>query len=744
MATKEDRYAEAYRRNILSSELKARYEEAVKRGLMKNPDLLAKLKGADLPDLNLPPEAKDSAFTQAAKESARALVTGAANIADIVPEVGDSFVSAAAWAAGKMGIGDGTYTPAARFKNMEPDTFKPQTEGGRMMAEMLPYLISPEAKAAEIPTLAKKLTTIGERLARSGSQNIVGSLAQSDSTGQDFAGTVAQNVIMGEMFHHAGRLLGSGYKALTGAPAEAEKEIIQQAINQDVHPATLKPVEAILSSVGQAAKKSGTAGEELAYAVNPSQDILGAADRLGMKETLLPSHYSTNPAYQAIEQGLKSIPGSVLDAHEKKAIEQLANKTDDLINEYGGTIDKTELSDRFKKNSLDVIRALEEKSNLLFGEVEKSIPRDKLVGTKNIMEHLQEKADILGGAEYLSQSEQNAMRQMDSETMPTYARLNALRQQIGDALSKKQGPFKDVPTGELKQLYGKLAEDQQQAANFHKVGDQYSLGNNLVFQRKALEKDLTNLLGKDLSGALTTTAGRGIKGLSKGDYKNFDQVMARLPSAEAREEVVLTALNDAFTQGSRKEKQLNIPGFVDWYQGLTRNPGALARVEKNIPTDAAKRLRDIYQVAYGIRTAKSKEITTGRITALLDRFDKDNGTLAKLFGAGGKTAAAGVAGGLGGAPGAAVASTAIALLTRPKEARSVLADRLLASNDFKSMTRQVAAGKGETGAQRERLERLLQKSEVFQKWKGALSGKEQQAVARQGFINWLTDTNDQE
>lgn len=743
MATKEERYAEAYRRNILSPELKSRYEEAVRRGLMKNPELLAKLKGESLPDIDLPPENTDSAATQALKESARAMVTGAASLADIIPEVGDSFVSAVAWVAGKLGVGDGTYTPAARFKNMEPDTFKPQTEGGRLMAEMIPYMVSPEAKTAELPALAKKLTTLGERLARSGSQNIAGSLAQSDASGDDFAGTLAGNVFMGELFHGGGKLLGAGYKALTGAPAEAEREIIQAAISQDVHPASLKPVEDILSDVGKSAKKGAPGpGDELAYAVNPSQDILSAAERLGMHNVLLPSHYSTNPAYQAIEQGLKSIPGSVLDAHEKKAIELLANKTDELINEFGGTIDKTELSDRFKKNSLDVIRALEEKSNDLFNKVEKQIPRDKLVGTKAITKHLQEKADIFGGMEFLSPAEQGVMRQMDPESMPTYARLNAVRQQIGDALSKKQGPFKDVSTGELKQLYGKLADDQQQAANYYGVGNEYTLANDLVSQRKTLEKDLINLLGKDLSGALTTAAGRGMKALSKGDYKTFDQVMARLPSADAREEVVLTALNDAFTIGARNEKQLNMPGFVAWYKGLMRNPGALARVEKNIPADAAKRLRDIFEVANGISSAKKKEITTGRITALLDRFDKDNGVLAKLFGTGAKTAAAGVAGGVGGAPAAAVASTAIALLSRPKEARSVMADRLLASNDFKSMTRQVAAGKAETGEQRDRLQKLLQRTDVYKKWHNTLSGKEQQTIARIGLINWLTGTDD--
>lgn len=748
MASKDELYAEAYRRGILPDDKKALYLEAVRRGLMQNPELKAQLEGIDLPDISLPSQPREGAAETAAKESARALLTGAASLADVIPSTGDSVVSAAAWAAGKLGIGDGTYTPAARFKEMLPDEAKPKTEAGKAIAEIIPYMVGPEAKAADAPVLARKLMGLGEklvkplteRLATTAAQSSVGSQSQSDVTGESSAGLMVENAFMGELFHHAGRLLGAGYKAITGAPAEAEREVMAQAAEKGVHPATLKDLPEMLQDVGEAAKSgSEKAGHELAYAVNPSKSVLNAAEKLGIQDLLLPSHYSTNPAYQAIEQGLKSVPGSALDAHERRSIEQLALKTDELINEYGGTIDKAELSDRFKGRQLDQVRALEEKSNDLFHQVEKAIPRNQLVSTKNIMDHLREKSETFGGDEYLSQPEQNVMRQMNEESLPTYARLNAVRQQIGDALSKKQGPFKDVPTGELKQLYGKLSDDQQFTANYYGVGGEYSLANDLVFQRKTIERDLVNLLGKDLSGAITDKAGRGVRSLMNGNYKSFDQVLSHVP-VDMRQELVLTALNDAFTQGSRKEKVLNIPGFVDWYQGLMRNPEAMKRITENIPRQASERLRNVYEVANGIRQAKSKEITTGRIQSLLDKFDKDDGALAKLFGAGGKTAAAGVAGAVGGAPGAAVASTAISLLTRPKDKLSVLADRLLASQEFKGLTKQIAAGNAETPIQRDRLQKLIARSDVYKKWFDALSPKEQQAILRIGLVNWLSGT----
>lgn len=506
-------------------------------------------------------------------------------------------------------------------------------------------------------------------------------------------------------------------------------------------PETAVDAPEILATTKQALKGGDTSAEELAYAINPSSSILDSAKRLGLEDTLIPSHYSTNPAYQAIEQGLKSIPGSQLDAQERRAIEALAAKTDELITEYGGAIDKSELSNRFKGQQMEQIRALSDESDALFRKVDQTIPGNRLVDTKNIMEHLKGREEELGGPEFLSDMERYLAKQMADTAMPTYARLAKVRQEIGSALNKKQGPFKDMDTGELKLLYGKLSEDQQQVANYYGVGDLYRTANELVIQRKILEKDLVNLLGKDLSGAITTKAGQGVRNLAKGDYKTLDQVLARIPEG-MRQEVVLSALNDAFTQGSRKEKQLNIPGFVDWFEGLQRNPEAMKRITEYLPDGAAQRLNDIFEVSRGIRDAKSKEITTGRINSLLSQFDKEGGVLSKIFGAAGKVAAASAAGVAGGPVASAAVSTALPLLGRAKDARTVAADKLLASRDIREVTKQIAAGKAETPEQRQRLEALLEKSEAFKEWKAVLSRPELDALMRQGFINWLTGVED--
>ena len=97
------------------------------------------------------------------------------------------------------------------------------------------------------------------------------------------------------------------------------------------------------------------------------------------------------------------------------------------------------------------------------------------------------------------------------------------------------------------------------------------------------------------------------------------------------------------------------------------------------------------------------------------------------------------AGAVGGPIAGAGASTALSLLGRAKDARTVAADKMLSSRDFREVTKQVAAGKAETPEQRQRLETLLAKSEAFKEWQHVLSGNELAALKRQGFIHWMTN-----
>lgn len=79
---------------------------------------------------------------EAVRETGRGLVQAGVNVANIPASVADAVTSAAAWAGGKLGIGDGTYQPAPRVttQGLEQDfglqqgALTPQTTEGRSAA----------------------------------------------------------------------------------------------------------------------------------------------------------------------------------------------------------------------------------------------------------------------------------------------------------------------------------------------------------------------------------------------------------------------------------------------------------------------------------------------------------------------------------------------------------------------------------------------------------------------------------
>lgn len=145
---------------------------------------------------------------QGVSEAGKSIAQAAVNTANIIPEIGDAVVSAGAWLGNKVGLGDGTYTPASRFQL--PDELKPQTTAGQVAANALPYLINPAAKAA---------TTGGAKLAGLAAENAIGVLAENSSNNdpeklaQDFATSAALSGVTRGLTS----AVGAGYRAVKGA-----------------------------------------------------------------------------------------------------------------------------------------------------------------------------------------------------------------------------------------------------------------------------------------------------------------------------------------------------------------------------------------------------------------------------------------------------------------------------------------------------------------------------------------------
>nr|WP_260466695.1 hypothetical protein [Atlantibacter subterranea] len=725
------------------------------------------------------PQTRAQQLGDAALETGRGLLQAGINVANIPAELADAVVSAGVWAGQKLGLGNGTYTPAPRVTTqgleqdfgLQPGTLTPQTEGAKVFAEALPYLtpVGAERLVTSAPTFAGRVANAAGRLT---AENLTGALAANsgeDGSAGKFAGELGMGVAAGGVVNAVAKGVGAAARAYGSRGVEQAGENLRNVMTQGSQPSNLDETARVIAEspdksllqrnvqVGGAGQESATVTPQVyraAEEVRPNQSVLDAAKRLGLESDLLPSHFSNNPTYRAIEQGLKSVPASQLAAKEHVAIASLAQKADDLIEMAGGQQNKVALSDRFKTESTRAIDALTSQSDAIYSEISRAVPARTQVEASNTIDLLRNKAADLGGLENLSQAERTVLSRMSGKTVvnadgtktvtpPTFALLDNTRKQIGAALSKGEGPFKDQTSSELKRLYSAITDDQAAVVAANGMGEKWDIAKGLVAQRKQLEDHMVTALGKDLSGTLSTRLSPAIQNLRKGNVTQFNQLIAATPP-HMRQEVVASALNDAFTLGSRKEQQMNIPGFVDWYSGAQRN-GALAAVTKHLPDDATKRLRDLYTVANGIRTAKTSEISTGRIQSLLDQFDKEGGMVSKIYDIGKKAAAAEGISTPVGLPGVGTASVIASTIAGNKTARTVAADQLIASNQFRNAARLMASADVErlTTARRG-VEKALMKSRQYQRWAATLEPAERQAIAKVGIIGWLNSTPEQE
>lgn len=687
--------------------------------------------------------APEPTFAENLEQAGRGLAQSAVNVANIPGQVVNT-------ALGAAGVPVEDQVMQLRL----PESMRPTDPYAQLGAEIGPYLI-PGLGAER--TAAAMASTVGagraERIATQAAnmlaENLPGAIAQSTQN-NDLSGNLATGL--------AGSVIGRGLLAAGGRAAGAIRNAAQReapmgavAAPGEQGAAAVTPeqgVQDVAARVGAAAdRETASRMADAARDVAPRQDVIDAAKQLGLSEDdLLLSHVSGNQAYRDFEQALKSVPGSQLAAQENQALTKIAKQATDLTDAAGALPDKAAMNDKFLTSFQRGIATVQNKSDQLYNQISAAIPKGQTVEANNIIRYLDGKADELGGAEHLSTMEKrvyNSVAPVGTEaTAPTYARLDNIRKQIGQAIGKNSGPFRDEETGALKQLYANLTADQEQAVVAAGMGDKWQAAKKLIGVRTTMEDALTGLLGKDLRGDIGTKAALAIRNLSKGDAKGFRALQQDIPSPRIRREVVATSLRDAFSQGSRKENEFHLPGFVDWYQGM-KSSGTLPMVEQELGARTAKQLRNLFTVSQAVRQARESSIQTGRLNAFIKQFDAEGGTLDKIYRHGKGALATTV---LGHIPVVgptlsygAVAGMAAKEAARP--ARSVAADRLLASPEFRSVVKQAKGAKlPEKGQQviNRKMEARIAKSPAWRSFYRTLTREEKQAIARVGIIGWLS------
>ncbi len=486
-------------------------------------------------------------------------------------------------------------------------------------------------------------------------------------------------------------------------------------------------IEVGSSEVAEVIKKGDEA--DIQAVVDADPEFYQSADALGINTEPLASYASKNPQYRGVEQGLAAIPESALNAQGKAFVADISKRADDLIEEYGGTKDKAMLSDEFRSDSIARVDDLADQADKLYDKLDMAIAKNTKVETPNAAALFSEVADDFGGVDNMPKVYKDIRNRLITEDMPTFAQLDFARREVGQAINKRSGQFKDAESGALKRLYANLRKDQDLIAEKAGVKDISDAANGLIRQRKQIEDNLVNLIGKDMSGSITTKSGQAIKQLAKGDAAKWDNLISKLPKS-ARERVAASALSDLFAGSGSGQKGFSANNFVKAYEDLNRNKAAKTRLMKELPDRAKADLDNLFKLSKGVDTALKDKIPTGMVSRF---FDQNNGLVKRLLGQG--------AGMIATAKGGPLAGTVVADILSGSGGAAKTTSDMLGSAKFQSIIRKAVSDGVQDGAKKtkslEAAEKVFSKSNTYKKWAGKLDETSKQQLATQGLIGYL-------
>lgn len=524
---------------------------------------------------------------------------------------------------------------------------------------------------------------------------------------------------------------------------------------QDAYQAPVKSPE-ISSDALQRVADTISSGkpEDLAELLRTNPEFIRAVDELGISTEPLAAYSSMNPQYRGIEQGLSAIPGSALDAQAKAFISEVSKKADELIQTYGGTLDKAALSNRFKQDSLKVVDSIRDQETEIYTALNKVLPpetRLKADNTVSFIENLEKGQALPPLLKKLKQElkpkektiktglldEKGAAITRKEVTYPRYGDLVATTREVGAALGKRRAReiFTTTDEGLLKAVYANLKSDAGAFLEEKGFLQQKRAIDDLTVQRKQLEDSMKELLGRDLTGSLMTNVGAKAKNIIQ-QPEAFQETLNAIPQ-QYRQEAAVSAMNNIF-RGSGADKQgLDVTQFSKFMDELYRQPAAKNLLYQNLPKGMGRDIDNLYEIAKGISLAQQDKIKTGLVSSL---FDQNVGLVSKLAGKAGSalinlaSAKSGIPPGMG--------STIVEHLSGGKANKSKVIGEMLASPEFKKIVIDSYSPEVTKNSQAAKklamAEKAFEKSALYKKWADTLPNSQKARLSMLGLVSYLS------
>ncbi len=591
--------------------------------------------------------------------------------------------------------------------------------------------------------------------------------------GQEYLQNVANAPVIkqiGEGMQFASKGLGDVAYDVTGSPAAAAiASAIPEAAMQTVGyraptsaagRLTSKADDLALKAQGmidntadaQQAAKVIQGGDiaKVADMVNPDPSFYAATKKLGVTSEPLPSFGSMNPEYRGVEMGLSAIPGSPIAAQGLQFTQELAKKADDIISEFGGSIDKPEVSNQFRNKMGSTISKMEDEASNAYKAIGERLDKKSAAQPVKTMRFIQDEyADLALGLDDpdvptivkdVIKSLSPRQKALDDGTVAqvpaTYANMDKTRKQIGAALYKKEGQFKDADSALLGRLYANITEDMDAMAEAQGLSDEVRQAKAIVAQRKGIEQKMQDLLGKDLGKDVVPEVESALTRLKSGKIEDFRRTMQLIP-AEDRQSVMMTSLNKAFRGTAQGADRFDATQYTKWHADTLRNPSVRKEFARYLPEGALEKMDAMNVVANGIATALKDKKPTGVVNAM---FNEKSGIMRNLAGK-----AAGMAANVAtkGLAGGVVQDIITASTNQAKAAGDLLSDPALAQAIRQGVEAGYVSGRAKA-ARLDAANKLLERSKKYQKWASTLNDTDKAKLSSVGAVNFILETSEQE
>lgn len=464
------------------------------------------------------------------------------------------------------------------------------------------------------------------------------------------------------------------------------------------------------------------------------EEALAASERLGLNAPV--AVVSKDQATQELGGILSAIPGSRASEALNQFTEEFGRRADSFVEELGGSIDRGLIDQNLLVNMQSDINRIKALEDRLYERIRSDIGDSYEVNAQQLKNMIAARARNLGGKQgmakglkQLSKVEKDVYDRIQDGSL-SYASLDNLISDVGAAIGRETDTYSGVKLSKLKSMYSDLSKIREGVAETFGHKTDIQRAKEIGASRFGLQESTQALFGKDLQTSIFPKIDRSVKGLERGNVREFRATMDLIPE-KFRKPVAATMLNTALTGGRNQAIGINSTQFSRWFKNLERHETALNELQKYVGEDAVERLRDIAKVASGVSAVTGSRVRTGVTSEALKRLDDVDGIVGKIYDLAKKGQNIPVAG-----RAAAVIGNTAKTMAMSKTPAVEAAQDIMGSPKFIAAVKEAARA----GTQTRRFNRLnsqLKNSKEYKKYIRSLDDQQASRIASAGLISWL-------